>query len=454
MTSSTHHLSGMAADLRSCTSASQAAESFDFAGMSVSTIENVIRSAFVGSEAVWPSPIRLTIITGAGKLARQKYDPKAAQTITAILKNECGYVEDSGASAIPECAGSYKLQHDTGKNLKTVVVFPKIQSETDQGSQNSGPEKSAATNIILTPADPAYKLAVATFDSTTNNTFREMVRTKLSTWSQKKAAIAALDKFLVTLQEIDQHLVVGQPLSAEEQAIYEIMSTEDIQNKQAFLREQMQQQVEGGKITNEERTQLLQQVQDRIADLQKTSTTGAVQKQLEKAEERKNKLQAIQPLTTPPPLQHHIKITTLQKELSPLQKQVAAFSATSKLLSMAESQQVARRDDLVQEIERLQLASRGWFESDEQFQRRLALSQRATPAGTRTTVKTAAGTPQQGAPKGTLATNGKDGAPTKWVTPAPTQKSSAAAGNATKKKSPAVRGGGVFAAMMMDDDSD
>ena len=94
--------SGLALSIRKAVES----ETFDLAGQNVTTITNTIRSAF--SE---PMPltemIRITFVTGAGKLGRQKYDEGAAKAVTSTLR-ELGYEEDRGASAVLECAGSFK----------------------------------------------------------------------------------------------------------------------------------------------------------------------------------------------------------------------------------------------------------------------------------------------------------------------------------------------------------
>ena len=69
--------------------------------------------------------IRITFVVGGGKLSRQKYDEKAMQTVTLALR-ELSFVEDRGASCVNECGGCYKTQHDTAKNVFTVVVFPRL----------------------------------------------------------------------------------------------------------------------------------------------------------------------------------------------------------------------------------------------------------------------------------------------------------------------------------------
>jgi hypothetical protein len=113
---------GLAATIRSV----EESETFDLAGQNGTTISSTIVDAF--TEPFVRSDIsrmvRITLIIGAGKQARQKYDDNAIKYVTAALQ-QCGYVEDRAASCIPECAGSYKSQHDTAKNLKLLLFFLK-----------------------------------------------------------------------------------------------------------------------------------------------------------------------------------------------------------------------------------------------------------------------------------------------------------------------------------------
>ena len=74
-------------------------------------------------------------MVGAGKLARQKYDAKCGLHVTKALES-LDFVEDKGASCMNDCAGCYKTQHDTGKNLFTVVVFPRLVSQEDTPQDN------------------------------------------------------------------------------------------------------------------------------------------------------------------------------------------------------------------------------------------------------------------------------------------------------------------------------
>lgn len=70
--------------------------------------------------------IKFTFVVGAGKLARQKYDAQLPKHLSAALRG-IGYEEDRTASAVEECQGTFKQQHDTDKNLKTLQVFPRVQ---------------------------------------------------------------------------------------------------------------------------------------------------------------------------------------------------------------------------------------------------------------------------------------------------------------------------------------
>merc|ERR1719356_823887 len=102
--------------------------------------------------------IRLTFIVGGGKLLRSKYNDRAGQAVTSTLK-QLGFVEDRGASCIADCAGCFKLQHDTGKNTKTVVVFPRLANHTR--GNNSHDESGEEEDTLIPSASPGYKMAVA-----------------------------------------------------------------------------------------------------------------------------------------------------------------------------------------------------------------------------------------------------------------------------------------------------
>jgi hypothetical protein len=407
-------------------------ETFDLAGKNASTIENAVQDAFREAFAL-PETIRLTFVTGAGKLARQKYDDGAAKAITSPLR-ELGYQEDHGGGA-----GTFKLQHDTGKNLKTVVVYPHV-SKSGGESENT---TKVATAALLAEDSAEYKIAYSSA-----NVFQRMVESKCPTWSQKKGCVAAVETVKSMVQVLETKLLTGTPLSESEQDFYDAVSITSLEEKLTLLKELMHAQVDTGKITSREKIELLAQVNDRLATLRKDIVEAESEGKAKrvdnlknvqtKATARKEKLESISP-QAPPLLKNILEINKLRTEMAPLLEMEE--SAKGRLLTLKESQAIGRKDEIQEEIEDLERSSRGWFESDDAFATRVEAACVAWKAAARNKK------PTKKKPVGSVA-SGTASAP-KWVTPAP--KKSAWSKAPTKSK-PA--GGGVFAAMMMDSDSD
>jgi hypothetical protein len=453
MTSSTPAVSGMALSIRKTVDM----DTFDLGGQSVATIQTLVRDAF-GSPLVSQTVPRITLVTGAGKLGRQKYDASAAKTVVTGLL-EFGYVEDRGASAILSCAGTFKSQHDTAKNLKTVVVFPKLSGNSGNDSNNNNNNGlegnmgdlslgNTSTTPILDPSSPEYKIVMAT----TKHILEAMLESKCPSWSQKKHLLQVLDELLVLLQASDQKLMTGTVLTATEQDFYDAVSAQSLTNKQDVIRELMHVHVDKGNITKSERTLLLHQVQERLdaIDKEEAAATGKpkllakLEQKRHKAVERQEKIQAIVP-APPAPLKNQPQINKLRTEAVPLKK--VQDAAAGRLLSVKESQVVSKLQEILVEIEELEQASRGWFEDEDAFDARLAASRRigvsASKSASKKTGKTAssAATPRSGLPTSA-----------KWVTPG--SATAAAKKKAAASKPKTARGGGVFGAMMMDSDSD
>lgn len=166
-------VSGIAASIRAATES----ETFDLAGHDAANIRNTIRDAF-SKPFLLEQMIRITFVVGAGKLSRQKYDEKAMLILTQTLKQE-GYVEDRGASCVNECGGCYKTQHDTGKNLFTVVVFPRMVGQ-DNGQVWDGGGGAALSEIPI----PLHTILLASEDS-----FRKMAPSLCPSWSERRCVL-------------------------------------------------------------------------------------------------------------------------------------------------------------------------------------------------------------------------------------------------------------------------
>lgn len=422
-----NNVSGQAAAIRDATES----ETFDLGGQNVSTIENTIKAAF---EKPFPPSldkmIRITFVTGAGKQARSKYDDGAAKAVTSTLRS-LGYEDDRAAGCVIESAGSFKSQHDTGKNLKTVVVFPKLSFNAADGDQGS--ESVSGGKSIVDENSHDYKVAVCNM-----NVFANMVKYRCVSWFEKKGCSEVIDELQKKLEELNGKLMTGTVLDDAEQHFYNDVCV-SLDEKQSYLKKEMQTQIESGQITKQEHEYLLKQNADRIANAKKVGP--AVLK-------RKALLESITATIPQYKLKHEAEIMKLLKELVPL---LALEQKTQgRLLSIKETAQMTRKDEILDEIEELESASQGWFEDDSIFAWRLLESRRNRKqfVDGRLNKKKPASKGTSSSLGGTRRVTGS--ATSKWVTP----KQMKGAGKATAKKKKGGGGGGIFAAMMDDSDSD
>ena len=436
-------------------------ETFDLAGSTPTMIEHMVRDAFTQPFDL-TEMIRLTFITGAGKLGRAKYDENAARAMTTTLR-ELGYEEDRGASAILECAGSYKLQHDTGKNLKTVVVFPKVttmnglqQAMGNVGINNDGSHNTTGSATSLIEEDSIEHKLI----QTPIKIFPKMMESRCETWNQKKSCTQILLKLKQMAETLDQKLMQGQLLTDPEQEYYNSVSITALDEKLTCVRDMMTAQVESGNITTEEKKQLLEQITDRIStlsnDIQEAEAQGKVKRvenltlQLDKTKVRHTKIQSVTTIL-PPKLKNEDAIIKLRKEQLPLIELEKA--AKGRLLSIKESQSIARKEEIETEIQDLESSSRQWFETDAMFQARIKVTQNNWEKQRKLMMNAAA----KKKTSSTATSKTSSSAGTKWVLPGakkPTSGSAAWSSNTSGQKSATTRGG-LFAAMMNDDsDSD
>lgn len=430
-------VSGMAASIRAATES----ETFDLAGQNPTTITNTVNSAF-STPLPLKDMIRITFITGAGKLGRQKYDEGAAKAVTSTLR-DLGFEDDRGASCVVECAGSFKLQHDTGKNLKTVVVFPNIvgPSNDSAGLEDGVAGMSMANETLLPEGCPEQMIAMSS-----KTVFERMISSKCASWAQKKGCLAAIDYIKVMLGDLDSKLLSGTPLSDAEQSFYDSVSMGSLEEKESFVKKGMQAQVEAGNISSGEKELLLKQNADRLETLAKEiEEAQSKPKKLEKlknmkskAEQRRTLLEEITPKASAR-LRHEPEITKLRVEMAPYVK--LENDAKGRLLSIKETQTLAKKTEIEEQIAELEEASRGWFEENEAFEARVEASRKIFSARQKTKKKPSskAGGGYKPAP-----------AATKFVVPGASKKGW---GKSAAKKKAAPKGGNLFAAMM-DSDSD
>lgn len=325
--------------------------------------------------------IRLTFIVGAGKLGRARYDDNAAKAVTSTLR-DVGFEEDRGASAVEECAGSFKLQHDTGKNLKTVVVFPKLPSPKEL----EGGSSKEAMKPIIEEGSIEHKIAFAS-----TNVFEKMVSSRCPSWSELKGCIAMLNGIKDRAAELDGKLVQGQPLNEAEQVFYDSVSVSTLEAKLSYTRDLMHTMVEDEKITQREKQQILDQVGGRIESLEKdlkeaqekknAKKQSTIEAALEKAKARKEKIQGCTP-SNPIPLKNEPEIAKLRKELAPLL--ALEDAAKGRLLTLKESQAISRKEEIIDEIKDLEVG--GDFGKDRRWLTTCVLYRSRARAGLKVTM--------------------------------------------------------------------
>eukprot|EP00566_Odontella_aurita_P001352 CAMPEP_0113600442 /NCGR_PEP_ID=MMETSP0015_2-20120614/42706_1 /TAXON_ID=2838 /ORGANISM="Odontella" /LENGTH=543 /DNA_ID=CAMNT_0000508693 /DNA_START=16 /DNA_END=1651 /DNA_ORIENTATION=- /assembly_acc=CAM_ASM_000160 len=419
---------GLAASIRSATES----ETFDLGGQTPTAISTAVSDAFrepLENLDDEEDMIRITFVVGAGKQNRQKYDDGAAKAVTSALL-KLGYAEDRASSCVAECGGTFKLQHDTGKNLKTVVVFPRVSSSSRRGGGGDGSDGGEEEEESLIPENsPGWKIAVCSMV-----VFRTMIDRQCPSWSQKKGCAGCIEALNEMVGNIDAKLMKGAALEGPEQSFYDAVS--DLDEKEAHVRTGMHEQVEKGDITKYERDILLEYNAERIRSLEKEGKSTV------KALQRKELLESIDPVK-PPPLRLDAEIRKFHRELTPLLR--LEERARGRLLTVEETRAMARKDEIMEEIEYLEDRSRGWFEEDDVFESRVRASRAIFEAKR---AKKSANSKALSA--GSDAARGKSVAASKWVLPG--QGSGGRKRTAQRPKGK-LKGSDVFSAMMMDSDS-
>lgn len=379
---------------------------------------------------------------GGGKSTRSKYDEGALPAVLNGLKG-CGYREDKGAGCVLESGGSYKVQHDTGKNVKTVVVFPRIvvgSSSEEKDDENEQIEDSE----LIPRGSIGYKIAISPMA-----TFANLVTQHCPTYLQKKRCMRTLSGLLTIEATIENKLMVGQQLDQSEQIFYHLST--DLKEKMMHVQKEAARHIDEGNLSGEERKILLETNEKKVQTLLKEKSSAKVAEQLKKALARKEMLNNIANEEAPlPPLRLENQINTLRKKLAPLKALEEA--SNQRYLSIAETSALSEMDDLEREIDRLEQACRGWFEEEEVFALRVQSSR------DRFEKMISARAAKKGGSKGVSRSSGGSATisgSTKWILPGgegvKSKKNAWGAGSAKKNN---TKGGAVFSAMMMDSSSE
>jgi len=191
--------------------------------------------------------------------------------ITAALR-EIDYLEDRGASAIEACQGTFKYQHDTGKNEKYVHVFPRVaRSASDGAGGDDANSETEAAEEGLSGAEKAEKICI----ESSLETFALVCNDKMKPWVCKKRVSALLQDALDKLGGIEEKLTRLVKLDAAEQKLFDAADRDVIAKKIDWLRAEMISMVDDLHLTKAEAAQALAQVKAKLAELETAKDTPA-----------------------------------------------------------------------------------------------------------------------------------------------------------------------------------
>jgi len=381
---------GMAKSIR----ASDEDSEYDLAGYTEAQVTSLMQAAFTEPVAL-STMLRHTFVVGGGKKVRQKYDDKLPKWTAAALR-AMGYAEDQAAATEISCAASYKQQHDTGQDLKFFHVYPRATLTTAAAGGSGGAEESGSSSLASL-GSPSYLATACAFE-----TFKKMVAAKTQSWSQRKRLAGELKASSEQLTALEAKMMAAKPLTAEEQELYDLTSTEALAEKVAWLEVQLKAMVEAGTLTAGEKQQLGAQMGARAEALAgeaavarsegKEKKALKLEEQLGAVEARRAKVAAVEAVRHP--LKHEDAVKQLRVAIAPL----LALEAGPGLRSMEEMKKIGTRPGMEDEVSRLEVDSRGWFEEDEEFAARCALV--AASAEAKAKKKSGEAAKKAAAPKG------------------------------------------------------
>lgn len=333
----------MAGEIRSST----VSEQFDLSGYTESRATDLMIQAFGTVLDAPTSMVRFTFVVGGGKLVRGKYNDDLPKWINAALRT-CDYEYDGSAAETLDSQGSFKQQHDTGKNLIYIIVYPKITWRPDAGN---GDEEEAGE--LIDSKSPEYLVTAASLE-----VFEDILDRKLEFWRQRKECLKILQDAKTEFVAIEAKMMTGKPLDSVEQAKYDANCGED-DAKIVFLQNEIKSMVDAGELLKSEKEEVIAKMK---TNMDEAAAAGQAKK-VETIKGRKEALEKINPLE--PRLRLGDKIQKIRVKVLGLK--AVEEKGKSMSLTMADLQALGEKGELEDTIEELERKSRCWFEADDDF---------------------------------------------------------------------------------------
>ena len=191
---------------------------------------------------------------------------------------EVGYKEDRSAAETFDSQGTFKQQHDTGQNLKYLIVFPFVTCANKKESSSTDID-----TVALDTTSPQYIVCACEV-----STFKEIVLSKVTSYKQKKKLLQVIHDNSEEFKRIEEKLVSCVPLSSLEQAKYDANSGQDSE-KLLWLQGEIKQMIDNGQLNAAEKADLLQQIDNNVKSLNNEINEATTEGKPKKVEKLKSK---------------------------------------------------------------------------------------------------------------------------------------------------------------------
>mmetsp|Transcript_29272 Transcript_29272/g.49410 ORF Transcript_29272/g.49410 Transcript_29272/m.49410 type:complete len:243 (-) Transcript_29272:592-1320(-) len=222
-------------------------DAHDLAGYSEARARDLIEKSFSTPLESCMEMVKFTFTIGGGKLVRSRYDDSLSKWIVSALR-DLNFEEDRSAACDFNSQGTFKQQHDTGQNLKTISIFPHVACAKKIAEKQKSAEESSDRECTFNAKESAMISADL-------STFCDIVKSKTDSWSQRKRVLKLLQDARVHIQELENKLIRGEMLNLAEQDAYDLSSGCDSE-KIVWLQNDIKQLVDKGKLSSDEKQQL------------------------------------------------------------------------------------------------------------------------------------------------------------------------------------------------------
>lgn len=288
---------------------------------------------------------KLSLIVGAGKETRSKYNVSAVKWVRASLAALNDYAESTAGTP-----GTYSFRHDTNKNLKFFVVHPLIKptKDDDENEYEDGDDDGS----------PRCVDEYLTFSSL--ETFGDMISShKLFCYRLKRRALEVLVQAKNDFDAYEGRLLKGQLLSSEEERTYS--NTVGLEDKISALQANIKEFVDAKRFTAQDKVLILTNLREKLAaasQASKTKLAAKLTKRIEMVESVESTLKYY--------------AFAHEKQMKNAKQKATEFARQTKVGDRARAayaleQQTACEEDLMEFAE----SQRGWFETHEELVERL-----------------------------------------------------------------------------------